>query len=268
MEIPQLGFGTWLLPVDSTKEMVLSALNKGYTHIDCALVYENERQVGEAFAEFFKTHDRSKYWITTKLWNTNHHPDNVRKQLEGQLKELQLDYVDLFIIHWPVQFKHGDDLFPRVPGTREMVLEYGYGIQDTWGAMEKLVDSGLAKHIGVSNFCVALLNDMLSYCRHKPYTNQIEIHPHLQQDVLVQYCIDNNIHVTAYSPLGGAYNEQSNYKLWLEDKEMQAMCKKHGKSLAQVILRWHVQKWPKMYSVIPKSGTAARIGENKDFYDF
>lgn len=152
-------------------------------------------------------------------------------------------------------------MFPR-DANKEIILEYGYGLQDTWGELEKMVDAGLTRHIGISNFCVALIHDLLTFCRIKPYCNQIEIHPNLQQDVLIKYCHDNGIYVTAYSPLGGSYGEQTNYKTWSTDPAFKAMCERHKKSLAQILLRWHTQKWPKMYSVIPKSSTLARVGEN------
>ena len=187
MSVPQIGMGTYQIPQDSTKELVLCALAAGYRYIDCAYLYGNEQQVGDAFHEWFQTHQRDEVFISTKLWNTNHHPKRVRKQLEYQLKQLQISYVDQFIVHWPI------------PTDRQ-------NLKLTWQAMEQLVDQSLTKTISVSNYPEDFLEDLLSYCRIRPVTNQIEVHPFFQNEKLIQYCHSVGVHVTAYSPLTGTYD--------------------------------------------------------------
>ncbi|KAH0573854.1 Aldose reductase [Spironucleus salmonicida] len=260
--IPQIGFGTYQAPLDATKEIVLNALNTGYKHIDCAFVYKNETAVGEAFQEFFQSHDRSDYWITTKLWNTNHNPSNVTQQLQQQLVTLKLDYVDLFLIHWPVCFQHGKQLVPR-NDKGEVLLESGFSIMDTYRAMESLVDTGLTKHIGVSNFNVALINDLLSGARIKPLVNQIESHPFFQNEGLIQFCLKNGLHITAYSPLGGFYQGVSGIQKFSDDVKLQEIALGLGVSIAQIVLKWHLQRFnTNKYSIIPKSSCQERIKSN------
>ncbi|CAL6104010.1 Aldose_reductase [Hexamita inflata] len=244
MQIQQIGFGTYMIPQHLTKECITEALKQNYTYFDCAYLYGNEKQIGEALSEHFQTNDRSKYFISTKLWNTNHTAQRVKNQLEFSLKTLQLDYLDLFLVHWPVPFDP-------------------VSLKETWQAMEACVDSGQVRFIGVSNYSAKLLSELLSYARIRPYTNQIEVHPFFQNRDLISFCHQNHIHVTAYSPLCGNYDNIPSIAELGEQLEISNMCAKYSRDPAQIILQWHLQHYPLHYSVVPKTQTIERIGTNK-----
>ncbi|KAK9807822.1 hypothetical protein WJX72_010273 [[Myrmecia] bisecta] len=256
-EIPIVGMGTWKSKPGEVGEAVKTALRAGYRHIDCAYIYKNEPEVGEAFQTIWKEGKvkREEVFITSKLWNSEHAAENVAKACRQTLKDLQLDYLDNYLIHWPQTGNEGPEVQPP--------------IQETWQAMEKLVDEGLVRSIGLSNFSVKKTEAVLSYARIQPSIVQVEIHPYFRNDYLVKFCKEKGIHVTAYSPLGSpdssAMYKRENVPWVLQDKEVQAVADKLGKSAGQVLIRWAIQHGT---SVIPKSIKPERIRQNLDVLDW
>ena len=197
--MPVLGLGTWKSALGDVYNAVKTAIGQGYRHIDCAHIYGNEAEVGQALSEAFDEGlvSRDRMWMTSKLWNDSHAPDRVQPALETTLANLQLDYLDLYLIHWPVAMKKGSD-FPLT--SDNLIALEDLPISETWQAMESLVDKGLCRHIGVSNFSIPKLESLLETARIEPEMNQIELHPYLQQSPMLDFCRQNNVHLTAYSP--------------------------------------------------------------------
>lgn len=246
-----VGLGTWRSEPNKVKEAVKTALKIGYRHIDCAWIYFNEKEVGEALKE--SGIKREKLFITSKLWNSFHHPDRVEKGLQETLKNLQLDYLDLYLIHWPLAHPEGKHEFQKnEDGTAKN--EPGYSIADTWKALESLVDKGKVKNIGLSNFTINKIQKLLETAKIRPQVLQVELHPYLQQTDLLNYCKSQGIHVTAYSPLGSDGKPKV-----LDDPSIKEIAKRLGKTPAQVALSWGQQRGT---SVIPKSTNESRIKEN------
>lgn len=233
--IPQLGYGVWQVGNDEAVAAVSEALKVGYRHIDTAAIYGNEEGVGKAISESGIA--RGDIFLTTKLWNGEQGYESTLKAFDVSLKKLGTDYVDLYLIHWPMPSK---DLF-----------------MDTWRAFIKLKEEGRVKSIGVSNFRTADLERVIKESGVTPVLNQIELHPQFQQDELRLFHSKNNIATEAWSPLGQG-------KI-LENATLKSIAEKHGKSVAQIILRWHIETGN---IVIPKSVTPARIKENFDIFDF
>lgn len=267
-KMPAVGLGTWKSVPGQVKQAVLAALDCGYRHIDCAAAYSNEREVGEALSEQLgegKPLRREDIFVTSKLWNTKHHPDDVEEACKKSLSDLRLSYLDLYLMHWPVAFERGDELMPRRPDGTIRYDDTHY--RDTWAAMEKLVDQGLVKAIGLSNFNARQIDDILSVAKHKPVVNQVECHPYLVQTQLVSHCWSKGLAVTAYSPLG------SPDRPWvtpgeahlLDDPRVVGLAKRYNKTPAQVVIRWHIQRG---VVCIPKSVTPSRIKQNIEVYDF
>ncbi|KKQ13231.1 MAG: Aldehyde reductase [Candidatus Nomurabacteria bacterium GW2011_GWE1_36_71] len=265
--MPIIGLGTWKSAPDKAGEAVeYSLLESGYRHIDCAAIYRNEKEIGEAFIKVFGSGKvkREDIFITSKLWNSEHHKESVRKACERTLADLNLEYLDLYLMHWGVAIPYNDTPTDNPLGRwNEQLDENGFlltekvSIRETWEAMEELVQAGLVKAIGVSNFTAPMLNDLISYAKVKPAVNQIELHAYLQQSELVEFCKYNNVVVTAYSPLGspGNYKDKGFPEL-IEDKTI--------KEIANII-RWGIQRGTVL---IPKSTTPERIKENIDVFDF
>jgi 2,5-diketo-D-gluconate reductase A len=233
--IPQLGYGVWQVGNDEAISAVSEALKVGYRHIDTAAIYGNEEGTGKAINESGIA--RSDIYLTTKLWNKEQGYESTLKAFDESLKKLGTDYVDLYLIHWPLPSK---DLF-----------------METWRAFIKIKEEGRAKSIGVSNFRTADLERILKESDVVPVLNQIELHPQFQQDELRLFHSKHNIATEAWSPLGQG--------TILENATLKTIAEKHGKSVAQVILRWHIETGN---IVIPKSVTPARIKENFEVFDF
>jgi 2,5-diketo-D-gluconate reductase A len=234
--MPQLGFGVWQVPDDEAASAVSTALEAGYRSIDTAAVYENERGTGRGLAA--SGVPRDELFVTTKLWNADQGHDSTLRAFDASLDRLGLDYVDLYLIHWPV------------PEADRYV--------DTWKAFEKIHSEGRAKAVGVSNFNPSHLRRLLEETGTVPAVNQIELHPHLQQGVPRAFHADHGIATEAWSPLGQG-------KELLDEPKLRAVAEKYGKTPAQVVLRWHLQTGN---VVIPKSVTPSRIRENIDVFDF
>ncbi len=261
-QMPILGLGTWKSEPGDAYKAVKEALRLGYRHIDCAFIYENEAEIGQAFFESFKEGvvSRDQMWITSKLWNDVHASEDVQPALEKTLSDLQLDYLDLYLIHWPVALKKGV-FIPK--SAQDLIGLDVLTISETWEAMEGLVDKGLCRHIGVSNFSVNKLKVLLNGARLKPEMNQIELHPYLQQPAMLEFCNKNGVHITAYSPLGSpdrpAGLKAENEPVLLEDPTIEMIAERRGVTQAQVLISWAIHRGT---AVIPKSVNPARMKQN------
>uniref|UniRef100_A0A182PZF9 NADP-dependent oxidoreductase domain-containing protein n=1 Tax=Anopheles farauti TaxID=69004 RepID=A0A182PZF9_9DIPT len=266
--VPVLGLGTWNSPPGQVAQAVKDAIDVGYRHIDCAHVYENEHEVGAGIAAKIAqgTVKREDLFVTSKLWNTYHLPDLVRGALQVTLRNLNLNYLDLYLIHWPVAYREGDVLFPLRPdGKRVHFSDVDY--VDTWPAMERLVDAGLVRNVGLSNFNVNQVQRVLNVARIGPATNQLECHPYLHQKELTEYCREQGVSVTAYSPLGSPARPwvKQDDPILMDDPVVGQLAKKHSKSAAQILIRYQLQLG---HLVIPKSVTRGRIASNADVFGF
>jgi diketogulonate reductase-like aldo/keto reductase len=276
--LPQVGLGLWKVEEESAPHLVKEALVAGYRHLDCACDYGNEPQVGEGIASALKEGicRREDLWVTSKLWNTYHARKHVRPALERSLRDLKLDYLDLYMIHFPISLKFVpfEERYPPGwiydPNAAQPRMEFNpVPIRETWQAMEELVDAGLVRNIGVCNFNTALLRDLLSNARLRPAVLQVELHPYLAQEKLVRFCRENGIAVTAFSPLGApsyvplgmAEADES----ILDESAVRKMAERHGKTPAQILLRWGIQRG---IAVIPKTGKTERLLENIAVFDF
>ncbi|MBD7937648.1 MULTISPECIES: aldo/keto reductase [Cytobacillus] len=236
VEMPQLGFGVWQVDNEEATAAVQTAIEVGYRSIDTAMIYQNEEGVGKAIKNAGIARD--DLFITTKVWNTDHGYEQTLKAFDESLEKLGLEYVDLYLVHWPTpQF----DTYV-----------------DTYKALEKLYNDGRVKAIGVCNFHIEHLERILNECSVKPVLNQVECHPYLSQNELKEFCKKHDIYVEAWSPL-----QQGGEVLQLDS--IKAIADSVGKTPAQVVLRWHLQNDT---IVIPKSVTPSRIKENFDVFDF
>jgi len=271
-EMPFVGLGTWKLDKDKASDAVYHAIQVGYRLIDCAAVYGNEKEVGQGLKRAFEEGlvRREELFVTSKLWNTDHAKHNVGPAAERTLRDLGLDYLDLYLIHFPISLKYVDpevrypvawDHDTENPG---IVLEDS-PLRGTWEAMEELAASGKARTIGVSNFNVQNLLDLHCYAKIKPAVLQIEHHPLLQQAKLVEFCHRNNITITGFSSFGGVSYLQwdPNAENLLESDVIKAIAQKHNTTTSQVLLRWAIQN---KVAVIPKSTDEAHLRQNIDVF--
>jgi alcohol dehydrogenase (NADP+) len=254
--MPALGLGTWRLPPERTAATVRMALELGYRHLDAASIYGNEPQIGEALRQAFADGlvRREELWVTGKLWNDCHEPDEVRPALQRSLADLGLERLDLYLMHWPLAQRRG---VAMASSPEEQLSLEQVPLAATWAAMEELVDQGLTRHIGVSNFSGAKLKALSAGARIRPEALQIERHPLLQQNELLAWCRQNGVVVTGYGPLGSSGANRP--PLVLQHLEVMALAAERGLTPAQLLLAWGIGCGT---AVIPKSVQPARLAEN------
>lgn len=252
-KMPVIGLGTWKSAEEKIYQAVRWAIKAGYQHVDCAAVYGNEETVGQALHDAVAEGDieRKNLFVTSKLWNTAHKPADVRPALEQSLKDLQTDYLDLYLIHWPI----AED--PLSGEALDIPQE------ETWAEMEKAQKDGLVRSIGVSNFTQTKLKDLMDKAEIMPAVNQVEIHPYLAQNDLVEFCRANQIIVTAYAPLGSGDRpdtmKEAGEPSLLADQVVADIAKKNSATPAQVLIAWGLARG---LVEIPKSVQFDRIEEN------
>ncbi|HEX4143554.1 MAG TPA: aldo/keto reductase [Pirellulales bacterium] len=276
--IPAVGMGLWKIANPAVADLVEQAALVGYRHFDCACDYGNEAEVGAGLEKAIARGlcRRDDLWITSKLWNTYHRRQHVRLAAERTLRDLRLDYLDLYLIHFPIALEYVplDQRYPPgwfyEPGDAAPRMKFAaVPLAETWGAMEDLVDAGLARHIGFSNFNCALLRDLLSYARIAPEVLQVELHPFLAQEKLLRFCRESKIAVAGFSPLGASsyleLNMATGDESVLRQPVVTAAAGRLGKSPAQIVLRWAIQRGT---AIVPKTARPERLAENLALFDF
>ena len=255
--IPALGFGTLIPDPVATKNATKAALEAGFRALDTAERYRTEKEVGEAMKEVFNEGKikREDVFVATKLWNTNHRPERVKPAFEASLRRLQLDYVDLYLIHTPFAFQPGDIQDPR-DANGDVIYDRGVTLLDTWGALEKLVEEGKCKAIGLSDVDVEKVKDVFDAAIIKPAVVHVESHPYLPQWDLLDYCRKNGIVLQAFASLG--HSSEPNL---LADPVITGIANRVGKTPAQVALAWAIQRGT---ALLTTSKTPSRIAENFD----
>ena len=256
-EIPALGFGTSLSDNTKTRNAVKAAVEVGFRHLDAAERYRNEAEVGAALKELFAdgTVRREDLFVTTKLWNNNHRPERVKPALQASLERLGLDAADLYLVHTPFAFKPGDDQDPRLPHGA-VAYDDGVTLEETWAAMEALVDDGLTRAIGLSDIDVEGTRRIVNTARIKPAVVEVESHPYHPQWDLHEYGKSQGIILLAFASLGHALEPRL-----LDDPLVVSMAQRFGKTPAQVLLAWGIQRGS---AVLTASVTPSRIRENFD----
>jgi diketogulonate reductase-like aldo/keto reductase len=253
--IPALGFGTLIPDPVATKDATKAALEAGFRQLDTAERYRTEKEVGEAMREVFKAGKikREDVFIATKLWNNNHRPERAKLAFEASLKKLQLDYVDLYLIHTPFAFQPGDEQDPR-DANGNVIYDKGVTLLDTWRALEGLVDEGKCKAIGLSDVSLEHTREIFEVARIKPAVVHVESHPYLPQWELLDYCRENGIVLQAFAALG-----HGNEPKLLDDPVITAIARRVNKTPAQVLLAWAIQRGT---ALLTTSKTPSRIKEN------
>jgi D-xylose reductase len=277
-QMPVIGLGMWKVDRAAAPDLVEEASRIGYRHFDSASDYGNEEDVGAGLQSVIqnKIARRDDLWVTSKLWNTDHARQHVRPACERSLRDLRLDYLDLYLIHFPIAleyvppkkrypagwFYEPDAAEPRMKPARVPIAE-------TWQAMEELVRAGSVRNIGVSNFGVSLLRDLLSYAEIRPSVLQVESHPYLTHEKLFRFCREQKIAFTAFSPLGAAsyfsLGMATESESVLNEPVIRDAAARLGKTPAQIVLRWGVQRGT---AIIPKTTRPERLRENLAIYDF
>lgn len=276
--MPALGLGLWKIDPDAAAQTVYDAIKIGYRHLDSAADYGNEAEVGQGIARAMTDGlcSREELWITSKLWNTYHRKEHVAAACQKSLDDLGLAYFDLYLVHFPIALQYVDfaDRYPPEwifdPAAEPPQMQRDrVPLNETWAAMEALVDSGLARQIGVCNYSTGLLHDLMSYARIKPAMLQIESHPYLTQEALIRTAHEYAMAVTAFSPLGAAsYLELDMAEAQesvLEQAAVLAIAERLNVSAAQVVLRWGLQRGT---AVIPKTSKPERLEENLALQNF
>jgi len=263
--MPRFGLGTWRAQPNEVAQAVECALSNGYIHLDCAAIYRNEHEVGDGIAKAIAAGKitRDKLWVTSKLWCTKFRPEDVKSGLQKTLDDLGLEYIDQYLPHWPCPMVPSDIATEPWPKDENGVIRAAdVGLTDTWRAMEKLVDEGLVKTLGMSNFSIEEAKLILDNCDIPPVVDQVECHPFRPQHQLKDFLKSEGIHMVAYSPLG---NVRDNDISGLTDPLVVDLGNKYNKSPAQICLRWHLQRG---VIVIPKSVTPSRIIDNTKVFGF
>jgi D-xylose reductase len=266
------------VPKPDAAGLVQAAVRAGYRHLDCACDYGNEAEVGDGIRAAVQAGlcRRDDLWVTSKLWNTYHAREHVRPAVERTLRDLKLDYLDLYLIHFPIAqaFVPFETRFPPGwffdPDSPEKGMKLAkVPLAETWAAMEDLVTAGLVRHIGISNYGTAMLRDLLNYARIRPAVLQVEMHPYLTQEKLLRFCKEERVAVTAFSPLGALsyvpIGMAKPAESVLDQPVVKAAAKRLGKSPAQVVLRWGVQRGT---AIVPKTSRPERLAENLAIFDF
>lgn len=261
-EMPAFGLGTWKSAEGEVYNAVKTAIKNGYRHIDCAAAYGNEAEVGKALKEVINEGivTRNELWVTSKLWSNMHAKDDVIEAINKTLNDLQLEYLDLYLIHWPIAQKKE---VPFVSKVEDFIPLEELPNELTWQGMEEAVSKGLTQHIGVSNFGPKALKQLIESAKIKPAMNQIECHPYYQQNDMLAFCKKHGIHVTAYAPLGSgdraAKFKAEDEPVLLKDPVILNIAKAKNASAGQILISWALHRGT---SVIPKSVNPKRIVEN------
>jgi alcohol dehydrogenase (NADP+) len=261
-ELDILGLGTWKSKPGEVSQAIRSAIKIGYRHFDCAFIYMNEKEIGQAFADAFVNGDvkREDVWITSKLWNHCHKQEDVIPALKSTLADLQLDYLDLYLVHWPHVFKKD---FMGAAKADETLPTSEVPHIETWRGMETAVEQGLARHIGVCNFNKHKLKTLSEQAKIIPEMNQVELHPMLHQTDLLEFCKKNGTYVTAYSPLGSpdrsAEMKAADEPNLFQNPVVKELAQKHNCSEAQIMIAWAMERGT---AVIPKSVNPKRQEQN------
>jgi alcohol dehydrogenase (NADP+) len=261
-QIPAIGLGTWLASPGEVGQAVREAIRAGYRHIDCAALYENEPEVGQAIADAIAAGDvrREELWVTSKLWNSSHLAEDVLPALLQTLNDLQLDYLDLYLIHWPIAWQPGLK-YPERPD--QYLAPEEAPLTDTWEVLQAVAEDGLCRNIGVSNFSLGKIDQLIEAGYSTPAMNQVELHPLLAQNALLEGCRERGIVLTAYAPLGSAGGTSARAQLDapapLRDPVVHSIAARLGATPAQVLLAWGMQRGT---CVIPKSVHPDRLREN------
>ena len=255
--IPALGFGTLIPDPVATKNATKAALEAGFRALDTAERYGTEKEVGEAMQEVFGSGriKREEVFVATKLWNTNHRPERVKLAFEASLRKLQLDYLDLYLIHTPFAFQPGDTQDPR-DANGNVIYDKGVTLLDTWGALEKLVEEGKCRAIGLSDVGLEKVKEIFDAATIKPAVVHLESHPYLPEWELLDYCREHGIVLQAFAPLG--HNSEPNL---LADPVITAVASRVGKTPAQVALAWGIQRGT---ALLTTTKTPGRMAENFD----
>ncbi|MEZ6088852.1 MAG: aldo/keto reductase [Pirellulaceae bacterium] len=277
-QLPAIGLGMWKIPNEKCASLVEEAFAAGYRHFDCACDYGNERETGDGLRSLIDSGrcGREELWVTSKLWNTFHRAEHIETACRKTLDDLQLEYLDLYLIHFPIalQYVPIEQRYP--PGwffdpeaaSPQMRLDR-VAIAETWRGMQKLKQAGLVREIGVCNFNVALLRDLLATADIPPAVLQVESHPYLTQEKLLRFCREEQIAFTAFSPFGAlSYHEigmADKSDSLLEIETIRQIANNHNRSAAQILLRWGVQR---QTAVIPKTSRSERLSENIAIFDF
>ncbi len=277
-ELPAVGLGTWKIAKDVATDVIQQATKVGYRHFDCACDYGNERQVGNGLNHAMEAGlvQRDDLWITSKLWNTYHRTEHVQPALQHTLDDLRLDYLDLYLVHFPIALRfvpfeerYPPEWFFEPESDHPCMHPAAVSLHETWQAMEELVRSGLVREIGVCNVGCAMLRDLLSYAEIAPAVLQVELHPYLTQDKLLRFCRESDVVVTAFSPLGA----QSYFSIGMADpiesvlkqSVIQEIAARHERTPAQIVLRWGIQR---QTAVVPKTTHPEHLRENLTLFDF
>ena len=269
MNIPRIALGTVSISEDdNVNEPLRHAIEDvGYRHIDTAEIYNNEKAIGATLKQIFINGKvkREEIWVTSKIWNNHHHPEDVERCCRESLERLHLDYLDLYLIHWPCSFSETSNVNPDTINepTKKVTIDTTITVLDMWPEMEKLVEKGLVRNIGVSNFSIELLEKFRFDPRVKiqPYCNQVECNLYMQQEALRMYCEFRGMFIECFSPLGSVYSKTKGQPNLLDDPVLHEISKETGKTPAQVELKFLLQLSQKMI-VLPKSANPDRQKEN------